>query len=406
LPNHWRLAVLSTSGLAILNAGYLALVSFRRDTLPGCGPSSGCQDLLSSRWALFLGVPVSLLAILVYAVFFIAGCRLTEGSPITRRRRAWMVLVGCSFLMIFAAGWFVGLQIFFLKKVCPFCMMAQACASIAAGIVLFGTLVQPAPTTDWPLRNEDLVDRSQIKMIGLAALGGVAILIAGQTLHQTPTFLVKRGGAAGLATPKSGGSRQFSILNGKFQLNLEEEPLIGRPNAPHVMISLFDYTCNHCREMHGYLTQVHMTLSNQLAIVNLPMPLDSSCNKMIEFTNPAHTNACEYARIGLAVWRANRDLSGHFDNWIFATPSPPSLDEVRRYAAQLVGKKAFEEALRQEWIETQINRNISIYKASYLQDHNGRMPQLIVGSALIYGPLNQVSDLYALLSKELGLGSH
>ena len=389
MSKRWLLAVKFSSVVAILDACYLSWISFSEGALPGCGPSSGCLELLSSRWAYFLGVPVSLLAVLVYGTFSITIFRLTEYSPPLMQRRFWTVLVGCSFLMILAAMWFTGLQLFYLKKVCPFCMVAHVSASIASGIVLYRALIRPARPADWPLQDEGRIPQSQNKLIILAALGGLVVLVAGQILHQSSTFLVKRGGATGLETPKSAGHK-VSILNGKYQLNLDEEPLIGRPNAPHVMVSLFDYTCNHCREMHGYLTQVHRNLSNQLAIVNLPMPLDSSCNKMIEFTNPANTNACEYARIGLAVWRANRDLSGQFDNWIFTPPSPPSLDEVRSYAVQLVGQKAFEEALGQKWIETQINRNISIYKASYLQDHNGRAAGRNHRECFIYGPLNQV----------------
>jgi protein-disulfide isomerase len=240
-------------------------------------------------------------------------------------------------------------------------------------------------------------------MIALASLGGLAVLIAGQTSHQPRTYLVKRADPTLAAGPQSKPARQFSIYTGKFQLNLDEEPLIGPPTAPHVMVSLFDYTCHHCRAMHGYLTQAHRTFSNQLAIVNLPMPLESSCNRMVKRTYPAHTNACEYARIGLAVWRANRKFSAQFDDWIFAPPPPPPLAEARRYAAELVGQAAFAETLEQQWIDNQILRNVAIYEASFLQDRNGRMPQLIIGEAFISGPLNHVSDLYGLLLKELSL---
>ena len=304
--------------------------------------------------------------------------------------------------MILAAVWFACLQLFVLKRICPFCMAAHACATIAAVIVLCRAPIRPAPTKGWQAQKEVFVTPALLQMIALASLGGLAVLIAGQTLHQLCTYLVKRSDPSVATKPESKAARQFSIYTGKFQLNLDEEPLIGASTAPHVMVSLFDYTCHHCRAMHGHLTQAQRTFSNQLAIVNLAMPLDSSCNRMVKRTYPAHTNACEYARIGLAVWRANRELLAQFDEWIFAPPSPPSLAQARSYAAES-RQKVFAEALQQQWIDDQIQRHVAIYEASFLQDRNGRMPQLIIGDAFISGPLNQVSDLYGLLSKELGL---
>jgi hypothetical protein len=49
-------------------------------------------------------------------------------------------------------------------------------------------------------------------------------------------------------------------------------PVIGSPQARHVLISLFDYTRSHCRAAHAITETTRV--GNQLAIVSLPVLLD------------------------------------------------------------------------------------------------------------------------------------
>ena len=50
---------------------YLALATLSQSgNVPGCGPDSGCDKVLNSKWAYWLGIPVSLPGLGLYAVFF------------------------------------------------------------------------------------------------------------------------------------------------------------------------------------------------------------------------------------------------------------------------------------------------------------------------------------------------
>jgi len=72
---HASPAVLSTSAwlawvrallaVAILGAGYLAWLAIHNGSAAGCGPESGCNKVLQSRWAYWLDLPVSVPAVLV-----------------------------------------------------------------------------------------------------------------------------------------------------------------------------------------------------------------------------------------------------------------------------------------------------------------------------------------------------
>ena len=74
----------------------------------------------------------------------------------------------------------------------------------------------------------------------------------------------------------AGQPRQLEIFGGLFQINVDEVPLIGRRDAPAVMVSLLDYTCPHCRRMHGLLLEAERAHRGKLAIATLPMPLDAA----------------------------------------------------------------------------------------------------------------------------------
>ena len=55
-PN-WALLAISIVGMAL--AGYLTFKSLTGGSLRGCSAGSGCEVVLSSRWATMLGLPTA-----------------------------------------------------------------------------------------------------------------------------------------------------------------------------------------------------------------------------------------------------------------------------------------------------------------------------------------------------------
>lgn len=417
--------------VALLVAGYLAWLSLSGTKAVGCGPDSGCDRVLRSRWAWWFGVPVSLLALPVYFAAVVATFRLGKprgAAPATQAARAgaWQLLVCCSLLFLGAGLWFIGVQRFLVKAWCPFCMAAHGCGMAAAALVLFpalfrqgaaGTMTKWGPTA------------------GLAA-AGLAALVAGQTLHSPETFIVTSiplpgasptgitstaavpppvnstattapvslpatNLAAATSPTNSPAGRLWPVYAGRFQLNLDEVPLVGPAGASNVMVSLFDYTCHFCRLMHGGLLEAQRTFSNHLALACLVMPLDPACNPLIVKTLPEHTNACQYARLSLAVWLANRSRMPEFEAWMFAGEQAPPLAAARELAGRLVGSNALERALASPWIDAQLRQNIAIYELAN-RAGQGAMPQLIVGNKVAVGSLPSAS-IYELLAGEWGM---
>jgi hypothetical protein len=218
-------------------------------------------------------------------------------------------------------------------------------------------------------------------------------------------FLAASPSPTGDAPPSGAGKskRELPILDGKFSLNLNDVPLLGSPEAPHVAVCLLDHTCYGCRVLHGQLAAAANQFSNKLAVVVLPTPLDGACNPAVKEVFPEHTNGCEYARLALAVWRANRSVFPLFDTWVFAGPVPPMVDEARQVAERLVGKDNMRSALEDPWVEQQLKRNVAIYGVNYAKVGSHSMPQLIMGTNLSLGNFAHMDDLYRALSNQFGL---
>lgn len=414
--------------VAMAISAYLLGVSLSGGATAGCGPDSSCHEVLSSRWAYGFGLPVSALALGVDAGILLCLWLAQSSRVVAWRARAEVVLVLLATLVAGAAVWFTVAQVGLIGAVCPYCMAAHTCGLGAATLLLVRLLARGKRVGPW----------LQGFRAALAGLGGVGLLIASQVLYEPPTHRVTTipaasanpPGPASRATnlpaasrPSIGSNlatlvtdlaaspvsntpavpRLLTFHGGQFEFDLREIPVLGSPDAPHVAVSLVDYTCDHCRVLHHHLAEVLNTFSNELALACLPMPLNTNCNPLVRRNAAANTNACEYAELALAVWRTNRAQFRAFDAWLFEGARPPSLEAARERAEGLVGLEAVPQALADPWVREQIRRNVALYVKNYEVTGSTRMPQLMFGSQISEGRLRTTEDLYELIEAQLGL---
>jgi len=377
-PNRLILIRLLMVAAAIL-AVYLLRVSLAGSSIPGCAPGSGCDEVLHSSWAYWFNLPVSALALITYLVVLLGTFWLSPRQPSPLQRKAWIILFPAASLIILAAVWFVVIQLAVIKTFCPFCMITHAVGFVAALLLLFSAPLQPAPEKSRDQKRQVFVTRKLagiLLLLSLAAFGG---LVAGQTLAPRQNYIME-------------------VSDGKFQIDVNDVPVLGKPSAPKRMVSLFDYTCHYCRILHGRLNEIHKTFQDQLCIVSLPMPLDSRCNHLVKRDHPDHVQACDYAKLGLAVWRADREKFNDYTDWIFSPQKIPSLEAAKIHAQTLVGQAQLNAAMQDPWISQQISNDVAIYANS----PKGNMPQMIIGTNITYGtPL--IEDIYKIVEEQLGL---
>jgi hypothetical protein len=172
--------------------------------------------------------------------------------------------------------------------------------------------------------------------------------------------------------------RLLHLHKGGFTLDLNEVPVIGSPAASNIVLHFFDYSCD-------------------LAIVNLPIPLEPDCNPIMKRRLAKHTNACAYAKLGLAVWKADPAQLPAFEDWVFSFPRPPAPDVVRQEAAKRVGDDALRKALQDPWIDEYLAFGIRLYHTNYLRFKKSRLPLLMTGTNLVSGMVRSTNDLYRIL---------
>jgi hypothetical protein len=198
-------------------------------------------------------------------------------------------------------------------------------------------------------------------------------------------------------------ARLLSLYDNKFLLRLDSVPMLGSPDAPRIIVYLYDYTCPHCRDLHGILVAAQRQLSNSLGVALLPMPMSTNCNPVIPPDFFSSSNSCDFARLGLAVWLAKPEAQRQFDDWFFVPEKPVSVEQAREYAAQLVGADKLKTALADPRLEEQITMDCLLYHANWEASGRPAMPQLILGEAVSIGPLNSVEHLLVLLNRYLGM---
>jgi len=455
-----RSAVLNVARLCLLLAlaesAMLAWMAFTHDTPIGCGADSACDRVLHSKWARWFGIPVSMFAVAVDALVLWGTFQLRSRSSETLRR-GWLAVTFGSMLILGAGIWFVSLQ---LTKVgvCLHCMTAHA-AGIAAALLLLVPAARPGGAA------EELFARAGYAAAAvLAVLFLGQIVHTPKTGRETREFAVASNAQAVLASqaqavasaktnlastsistlqnassnnappmpetnvpatsatnvpsppptntaplqvftpgmkPVQAMRRPFKTYGGMVAMDLTDVPLLGSETNAQAIVSLFDYTCHHCRLMHPVLTEVQSAFKDRLSIINLPMPLDPKCNHTVTHTHPDHSNACVYAHIALALFRADRAKHHEFDEWLFTGERPPPMAQVVARAAGLVGTNVLAQALRDPWVAEQIQFDVAIYEIAYRQQR-GAMPQLIIGNTVAEGAYTR-EGLIKLLDEHLGL---
>ncbi len=178
-----RLLALACLGLSV----YLMIVALSQaQHPPGCGPQSGCEKVLGSRWSSWLGIPVGALACGVYAGILMATFFLQPTATPRQRRAAWWALVVLAVMILGSVAWFMTLQLWVIQATCPYCLAAHAIGAVTALMVLAQAPIAAThpttPTPRHPVRIAPL-GAAGLAMIGLVGVGAIA---AGQLLVPPP----------------------------------------------------------------------------------------------------------------------------------------------------------------------------------------------------------------------------
>ncbi len=353
--------VLSFAGLALclLLAGWA--FSGRIDFVVGCGGASGCQEVLGSRWGRVLQIPVALPGAACYGMV-IAGLLLDN-------RR---LLASGAAALASAALWFIALQVWVLRAICPWCMASHLVALLLSSLLVWQLRAGPS-------RNGSL---SGPVAVGLAATALLALIqVFGSELPaQKVVELPSNAGTVPGSAQAGGAGRKVTFLEGTKVFDCDRLPRLGSASATHVMVEYFDYTCDACRTLRGHLHALVERYPDRVAVLLLPTPMERACNPHLPPDAADHRNACEAARLALAVWKVAPELFPAVEEALWAEPGP-DIARARGLVERGIPRAVLTEALADPWLNELIRLNAA--DVARFSDPTPRMPKLLFANRKI-----------------------
>ena len=133
--SRWAVAALSLAGLAL--ATYLS-VEHVGGGIPACGVSSGCGDVATSQYTVFLGVPVAFIGVAGYAALLLGTLAyLGMDSP---PNFLSYVLLGTALIGEGFTLYLVYTQAFRIHAYCEYCLASAAIMTSVLVLTIYATV--------------------------------------------------------------------------------------------------------------------------------------------------------------------------------------------------------------------------------------------------------------------------
>jgi uncharacterized membrane protein/protein-disulfide isomerase len=390
----------------------------------GCSGGSACEEVLSSRWSAIGGVvPVSGLAAGTYLAILLASFFIGPATPAPDRRLAWSAMLILAAAAAGSAVWFIIVQKWIVGALCPYCIATHITGLLLAALIIWRAIIRYGDIADGSRPNRGSIsgaahtgtapistNRAAIAaaagnpssadprpVIGLVP--GISLTIIGLALAGTIAVLQFR--IAPRAVYRSG--RSIASLP---VIDPHAVPLVGSPDAPYVVTLLFDYNCPHCQKMYAMLEESISRYNGKLAFALCPAPLNSQCNPYVAQDTEQFKDSCELAKIGLTVWRADREAFAAFDRWMFSPQPgerwrPRALDAAKAKAIELMGQAKFDAARADPWIEQYMQTSIRTF-GDTIQNGNA-VPKLVFGSRWVTPEPRDADELISILHDSLAV---
>lgn len=501
LPSKWFLALLAIPMLTALGiSAYLTYVTVTASEIAGCsgGQLFDCAHVIYSKWSKMLGIPVSSMALGTYVAMVAATIvTATDRFSDSVRQMAWIAVTGLAIAASLAALYFIFLQVFVLKHLCPWCLGAHGCGLViaiailsvsripmpqtfsvsglaAAGLaVMIGVqvnseeppkfvikeyvpvvipkenpgsqgetyVVAPAGIEMPPTDDDDMMlppaddgffappveddfeadmeppseDIDEVTEVETAAISLGSTAAYGQkflsqlAVIQNPRLALmllqepvtqesgqmqkqqaddkKKAEMAAKAKQKKPTPRIVQFMGRK--INAYQWPIDGKPDAKYVFVEMFDYTCPHCRTTSRALFDAKARLGDDLAIVALPVPMNTRCNSAVTQDHEVHLQACELSTLAVAVWRSDSSQFSTFHRWMFEGKDAPNYQTALAKAGELVGKERIEKELKGKTAAAYVQSHVQMYKLV----NAGAVPKLLFPSRAIEGEFTALESL-------------
>jgi uncharacterized membrane protein len=192
--------------------------------------------------------------------------------------------------------------------------------------------------------------------------------------------------------------RLVKFLGGKLTLDTYKNPIIGSPDAPHIVVEIVSYDCPHCRKMHATMQQALKRYGDQVALLVMPIPYEQDCNKLITDPAASHRGACGTAKRAVAIARIDRSEFAKFHDFLMTGKDNPPVDKVIPKANGLVDRDRLRDLIR----GPDVNKQIQGYIELFGKLKKG-LPIQILGDHTISGSVEKPEDVFKAWEEHLGV---
>lgn len=190
--------------------------------------------------------------------------------------------------------------------------------------------------------------------------------------------------------------RVIHLSGANVKLKTNQWPIIGSPNAKHIFVEMFDYTCPHCRATQPAIRAARERMKDDLAIIVLPVPLSRACNDTVTSEHPSHRESCEISRIAIALWRVDARRFAEFHEWLLTVNPIPTEASARLQATKLVDPAALEKELAQPHAARYISKHVDIYRKMGA----GPVPKLVFAGTTLTGEMTSPQVLIDTIQRQ------
>lgn len=200
------------------------------------------------------------------------------------------------------------------------------------------------------------------------------------------------------AAAQASEDRLVQVASANVKLKSHQWPIIGSPNAKHIFVELFDYTCPHCRATQQAIRGARERFKGELAVIVLAVPLSRACNDTVTTEHSSHRESCDLAKYSIAVWRIAPDKFEQYHEYLMTTEPVPSAALAKSRAAQLVGAEALDKELAQPNVARYISKHVEMYRKMGA----GPIPKLVFATTALTGEMRSVQVLCDTIESQFG----
>ena len=289
-----------------------------------------CDVVNNSAASEMFGYPITLFGMGLYMGIAIAGMQKERNSPKFSQITGLIAaasLVYCVWLAY---------QATLIGAVCVVCITIY----IATALLLWAA-VRDLKRAELPL----FAGFGELPMsssaLTIATTFVVVAMVGGSSWSNTAGA---QGGSAALNLSKPDQlAKLYSTTTGPVNLH-DNEPILGDPNAPLIVIGWADYLCPHCARADREMESLVKEFPNLLQFRFKTYPLDGDCNPYIDFDNDGPPTRCQAAHAAKCAHR--QDKFWELSTMMFANQRDLSLDTIAKMVGEIgLDAAAFDECM-------------------------------------------------------------